>query len=72
MERIVVRDTVLPDGTPLSKGTHIAVDGREMLKPPTYENPDEFDGYRFYKRREAGDNSGLLVLSFTSKLKFKT
>ncbi|KAJ4015481.1 hypothetical protein NW752_006943 [Fusarium irregulare] len=63
LERIVVRDTVLPDGTPFKKGTHIAVDGREMLNPPTYENPDEFDGYRFYKRREAGDNSGLLVQS---------
>ncbi|RGP60792.1 hypothetical protein FSPOR_10473 [Fusarium sporotrichioides] len=63
LERLVIHDTQLPDGTPLKKGTHIAVDGREMLNPESFENPGDFDGYRFYRRREAGDNSSLFVQS---------
>ncbi|PCD20904.1 hypothetical protein FGRA07_05056 [Fusarium graminearum] len=63
LERLVIRDTQLPDRTPLKKGTHIAVDGREMLNPESFESPGDFDGYRFYKRREAGDNSSQFVQS---------
>jgi cytochrome P450 len=63
LERLVIRDTRLPDGTPLKKGTHIAIDGREMLNPENFENPGDFDGYRFYKRREAGNSSSLFVQS---------
>ncbi|KAI6767692.1 hypothetical protein HG530_005701 [Fusarium avenaceum] len=63
MERLVTRDTRLPDGTVLSRGTHIGVDGRENWSPDIFENPNDFDGRRFLKRRQAGDSSGQFVQS---------
>ncbi|KAM0191634.1 hypothetical protein ACHAPI_008685 [Fusarium lateritium] len=63
LERMVTRDTRLPDGTVLSRGTHIGVDARESWNPDIFENPDDFDGRRFLKRRQAGDTSGQFVQS---------
>ncbi|KAF5554249.1 cytochrome P450 monooxygenase (lovA) [Fusarium mexicanum] len=63
LERLVIRDTRLPDGTLLEKGTHIAIDSREMYDPADFENPEEFDAWRFHKRRQAGDNTSLFVQS---------
>ncbi|KAH7262813.1 cytochrome P450 [Fusarium tricinctum] len=63
MERLVTRDTRLPNGTVLPQGTHIGVDGRENWNPDIFENPNDFDGRRFLKRRQAGDSSGQFVQS---------
>ncbi|PIA97953.1 Fumitremorgin C monooxygenase [Cercospora beticola] len=54
-ERLVIRDTRLPDGILLARGSHIAVDQSGMRSPGNYSEPEKFDGYRFYKMREAGD-----------------
>ncbi|KAE8420291.1 cytochrome P450 [Aspergillus pseudocaelatus] len=63
LERKVIRDTSLPDGTRLPKGSHIAVDSTDMWNPEVHEDPEAFDGYRFLKRRHAGDNATQFVQS---------
>ncbi|KAK3985425.1 cytochrome P450 [Cladorrhinum sp. PSN332] len=63
LERKAIRDTTLPDGTRIPKGSHIAVDSSEMWSPEVHENPDSHDGYRFLKRRQAGDKSAQFVQS---------
>ncbi|EXK36777.1 hypothetical protein FOXG_08910 [Fusarium oxysporum f. sp. lycopersici 4287] len=70
LERLVIHDTRLPDGTVLKKGTHIAIDSREMYDPAKFENPEEFDAWRFYKRRQAGDNTSLFVQSSPEHAQF--
>ncbi|KAF5587845.1 cytochrome P450 monooxygenase monooxygenase (lovA) [Fusarium pseudoanthophilum] len=70
LERLVIRDTRLPDGTLLEKGTHVAIDSREMYDPVKFENPEEFDAWRFYKRRQAGDNTSLFVQSSPEHAQF--
>jgi cytochrome P450 len=70
LERLVIHDTRLPDGTVLKKGTHIAIDSREMYDPSKFENPEEFDAWRFYKRRQAGDNTSLFVQSSPEHAQF--
>jgi cytochrome P450 len=50
----VIRDTKLPDGTVVPKGTHINVDLRDMFSADVYDKPQDFDPRRFVKRREAG------------------
>ncbi|PPJ57664.1 hypothetical protein CBER1_00075 [Cercospora berteroae] len=54
-ERLVIRDTRLPDGTLLARGSHIAVDQSGMRSPRNYPDPEKFNGYRFNEMREAGD-----------------
>jgi cytochrome P450 len=63
LERKVVRDTSLPDGTRLPRGTHIMVDSSDMWSPEIHQNPDTYDGYRFLKRRRAGDRASQFVQS---------
>ncbi|KAI0468424.1 cytochrome P450 [Xylaria cf. heliscus] len=63
LERKVIRDTVLPDGTRIPKGSHLAVDSSDMWNPTVYENPDVFDGYRFLKRRQDAVKASQFVQS---------
>ena len=63
LERLVVRDTHLPDGTLLPRGSIIAVDSSDMWSPKVHSDPDVFDGYRFFRMREAGDGSTSFVSS---------
>lgn len=63
LERKVIRDTSLPDGTRLPRGTHIMVDSSDMWSPKVHENPDVYDGYRFLKRRRAGNKASQFVQS---------
>ncbi|KAM0717135.1 hypothetical protein Q7P37_006987 [Cladosporium fusiforme] len=62
-ERLVVRDTALPDGTIIQQGTHIGVDAREMWSQEVYGNPEEYDAWRFVKRRQAGVPASQFVQS---------
>ncbi|KAF7532699.1 hypothetical protein G7054_g7722 [Neopestalotiopsis clavispora] len=54
LERKALKDVTLPDGTRISKGTNIAVDTSSMWNPDIYEDPNRYDGYRFYNIRKAG------------------
>ncbi|KAJ5646066.1 cytochrome P450 [Penicillium lividum] len=63
LERKVIRDTTLPDGTTISKGSHIMVDSSDMWSPEVHNNPDVYDGYRFVKRRHVGDKASQFVQS---------
>ena len=43
----------LSDGTVLPKGTHVFIPSYHISHDPAiYENPDEFDGFRFEKMRK--------------------
>ncbi|KAL2067505.1 hypothetical protein VTL71DRAFT_1930 [Oculimacula yallundae] len=53
LERKALRDTVLPDGTKIPRGSHIAIDSSPMWSPEIYANPERFDGHRYLKLREA-------------------
>lgn len=63
LERLVVRDTYLPGGILLPRGSIIAVDSSDMWDPDVHSDPDVFDGYRFFRMREAGDGSTSFVSS---------
>lgn len=54
MQRTAIRDTKLPDGSILPKGQRCAVDSygpSGMADSEHYENPGEFDPYRFARMR---------------------
>ena len=56
-DRKVTSDLTLPDGTVLPRGTYIATASSEINRDPTlWENPDEFDGFRFEKLRQKPGN----------------
>ncbi|KAK7923681.1 cytochrome P450 [Apiospora marii] len=63
LERVALRDTVLPDGKVIPRGSQIMVDATDLWNPVVYPNPEEFDGYRFLRKREAGDTSSQFVQS---------
>ncbi|KAF5622322.1 cytochrome P450 monooxygenase monooxygenase (lovA) [Fusarium sp. NRRL 52700] len=53
-----------------SKTNPIAIDSREMYDPAKFTNPEEFGAWRFYKRRQAGDNTSLFVQSSPEHAQF--
>lgn len=51
--RVMVNSYVLSDGTVLPRGTHISMPVNAIQNDPeTTANPDEFDGFRYYKLRQ--------------------
>jgi cytochrome P450 monooxygenase-2 len=52
MNRLVIGDVSLPDGSVLRKGERVAVSTSGMVDPEIYENPLEFDPYRFVRLRQ--------------------
>ncbi|ETS78132.1 hypothetical protein PFICI_10194 [Pestalotiopsis fici W106-1] len=58
MHRLVLEDVVLSDGLVLPKGGVIAVSGDRMWSTAVYEDPDCFQGDRFYKTRMEGGTLG--------------
>ena len=63
LERKVIRDTTLPDGTRIPEGSHVMVDSSDMWSPEVHEEPESYDGYRFLKRRRAGHKATQFVQS---------
>ncbi|KAI2896354.1 hypothetical protein CBS63078_5645 [Aspergillus niger] len=63
LERKVIRETALPDGTRIPQGSHIMVDSSDMWSAEVHDNPEAYDGYRFLKRRQAGDKASQFVQS---------
>lgn len=55
MIRMAMKDVTLPDKTILRKGQRCAIDESLMFNPDFYKNPNEFDGYRFFRMREDPD-----------------
>ncbi|KAK1507634.1 hypothetical protein CTAM01_02746 [Colletotrichum tamarilloi] len=54
MFRQATANVTLSDGTKIPKGHTVAVSTERMRDPAFYENPNEFDGYRFLRMRESG------------------
>lgn len=62
MHRAAVRDTVLPDGTRMVKGSKLMISGHQSMDPSVYPDVDKFDGHRFLRLR----NEGLPTAQFVS------
>ena len=58
-----MKDTTLPNGVKLPQGSNIAIDASEMWSAEVHDNPHQFDGYRFWRMRQAGK---LAACSFVS------
>ncbi|KAF4854169.1 Cytochrome P450 monooxygenase TRI1 [Colletotrichum siamense] len=65
MFRQALVNITLSDGTKVPKGHKVAVSTDRMRDPSVYENPDVFDGYRFFRMRatEQGAASQLVTTS---------
>ncbi|KAK7402713.1 hypothetical protein QQX98_011535 [Neonectria punicea] len=71
MHRRAMEDIELSDGTKIARGSATAVSAEKMWDPTVYPNPNEFDGYRYYRARESGgDATNQLVSTSTSHLGF--
>ncbi|KAF5326362.1 hypothetical protein D9611_001063 [Ephemerocybe angulata] len=56
MARKVMSDFALSDGTVIPEGCTVAIASRGLhYDPEHYDNPHEFDGYRFLKMRESDE-----------------
>src|SRR5882672_9181049 len=59
MNRKVLDDYTFSDGTKIPAGTNLSVSiTNTHLNPDNYENPSEFDGFRFCKMKDSGDAEG--------------
>ncbi|KAM4067868.1 cytochrome p450 [Hirsutella rhossiliensis] len=66
MRRMTTADVKLSDGTILPKNTLTLVSVQKHWDPESYENPDVFDGYRFYNMRQQPGNENKAQLVSTS------
>ncbi|KAJ3578198.1 hypothetical protein NPX13_g2371 [Xylaria arbuscula] len=66
MRRQVQADITLPDGTLVKKGSRIHIDTHRMVDPTVYENPEEWQGNRFYDLRSQPGKEHLAQLVTTS------
>lgn len=57
MRREVLSGMTLSDGTQLRKGSQIMVAGLAHWDPNVYENPNEWNGYRFYRPENNSNNN---------------
>jgi cytochrome P450 len=63
LERVVLKDVILPSGQRIPAGSHVMVDSTNLWDHAVYPDPDRFDGYRFLRKREAGNKTSQLVQS---------
>ncbi len=66
MRRIALADVKLSDGTKIHKDETVAVSCHRMWDPEVYENPEQWDAYRFYKMRGVPGKENLAQLVSTS------
>ncbi|CCF38042.1 cytochrome P450 [Colletotrichum higginsianum] len=65
--RRVMEDGVrLSDGSMLPRTTGVAVSSAKMWDPEIYPRPETFDGYRFLRMRESGNNEHVAQLASVS------
>lgn len=63
LEREVVRDTILPNGVKLGRGTKIGVDSSVMWDSEVYPNPQKYDPRRYLRLRQSGNSTAVLSSS---------
>lgn len=66
MNRVATEDVKLSDGTIISKGTGILVSSQRMWDPEVFDEPEKWDGYRFYNMRQQPGQEHLAQLVSTS------
>jgi cytochrome P450 len=72
-QRAATADVTLPDGTFIRKGTKIEMATSAIhMDPDQYENPDQFDGLRYYNMRlkDGEENRHLYVSVGKNDLSF--
>lgn len=60
LERMTTDNITLPNGVTLPPGTSVGVECTMWSDAETYPSPEKFDGYRFLRMREAGDDTAVL------------
>ncbi|KAI5242581.1 hypothetical protein E4T42_07618 [Aureobasidium subglaciale] len=63
LERKAVRDTIMPDGVKVPKGTHVAVDSSLMWDENIYVSAKSFKGRRYLELRDSGASSQVFTAS---------
>jgi cytochrome P450 len=64
MNRVAEVSLTLPDGSVIPKGATCGVPTARQWDPAVYENPEKFDGHRFYDmRQKAGNESKFQFVS---------
>ncbi|KAK1712142.1 cytochrome P450 [Colletotrichum lupini] len=66
MNRIATGRVKLPDGSTVLKGQRLSVSGDVMRNDKLYQNPSEFDGYRYLRLRQQPGNESQFQLTSTS------
>lgn len=66
MNRITTANVTLSDGTFIPRNTSTAVSSHRMWDPSVHTNPDQWDGYRFYNKRQEPGQENLSQLVSTS------
>ncbi|KPM45297.1 hypothetical protein AK830_g1253 [Neonectria ditissima] len=71
MHRRAMEDVELSDGTKLARRSATAGSAERMWDPSFYQNPNGFDGYRFYQAGgSSGDAANQLVTTSTRHMGF--
>jgi cytochrome P450 len=71
MRRYALRETMLPDGVLIPKGTKVMVSAHQSWDDSIFPKAHEFDGYRFFNMRQnAGQDTAQYVSTASSTLGF--
>lgn len=66
--RIVKEPLTLSDGTFLPVGTHLCVASESISKDPSFApNADEFDGFRYFRKRQDAEEANKHQFPMTDK-----
>lgn len=66
MNRVAEVSMTLPDGSVIPKGATCGIPTARQWDPAVYENPEKFDGYRFYDMRQKAGNESKFQFVSTS------
>ncbi|KAB8236161.1 hypothetical protein ETB97_006987 [Aspergillus alliaceus] len=66
MHRVATKNIKLSDGTIIPKGANLMVSSHRRKDPAYYENPEEYDGYRYLRMRQQQGEESRHQLTTTS------